>query len=91
MNEWLKSHTYLADWLAATFGFIACCPVFKEAIKSVWTMFAVWFVVSSTILVLRLTMSQEAMKEVLKNLLVIACVYAVFQSTQNGLKTQSEA
>jgi len=98
MNEWLKSHTYIAEWLGVVAGylaivvgiFIAAYPVIKGTVKSVATMFAVWLVVSSTFMLMRLTMSQEAIKDMLKSLLLLACVYAVFQSTQNGLKTQSQ-
>jgi len=49
-------------------------------------MFAIWLMVSSALMLMRLTMTQETMKDLVKTLLILACVYAVIVSTQIGLK-----
>lgn len=99
MNEWLKSHIYIAEWLGTLAGYIgifvamliALFPVIKRTAKSVCVMFAVWLMVSSALFLFRSTMSQETEKEMWKAILVIGCIYVAFLSSQDELNAKSEA
>jgi len=75
--------------LSAAAIFIAAYPKIKRIAKNVCVTFAAWLMVSSALMLMRLTMSQEAMKDLVKSLLILACVYVVFRSTQNGIKVNN--
>jgi len=87
MLEWLKSHEYIAGWLAAC---AAVYPTVKSAAKGILITLLVWLMVGSAIMLMRLTMSEEAMNDVIMSLLLIVLVYTIVSSTQTSFKAQSE-
>ena len=46
--------------------------------------------VTSALLLMRLTLSQEELNDVFRTLLMVVALYAIASSMQTGLKTQSE-
>jgi hypothetical protein len=98
MNEWLKSHTYISEWLSTVAEYIAifltlslaAYPVIKKTVTSLFITFYVWLMLGLVLVWLRLTMSQETSKEMMKNLLLIGCMCIAFQSTLNELKATSD-
>jgi hypothetical protein len=90
MNEWLKAHTYLADWIAALSGILVTAPTILRTAEKVWTLTLCCFLVVTLLLALRLPSSPEA-EETAKRLAFIVLVVAVAFSLRNSPEDNARA
>jgi len=82
MNEWLKAHTYLADWIAALSGVLVVSPSILRTAEKVWALTLCYLLLATVFLALRLPGSQEA-DDAARSLALIILLVAVVYSSQS--------
>lgn len=87
MNEWLKAHTYLADWIAAISGILVAAPSILRTAEKVWALTLCYLLLATLVLAWRLPSSSQA-EEATRSLALIILVVVVVYSLRNRPEDQ---
>lgn len=87
MNEWLKSHEYLAGWAGVA---IALASPVLRTVEKMWEAMLPYLFLTAALLVIRFPDSREAMKDTTKLMVQVIVVLIIASSLQKTLTPSSE-
>ncbi len=80
----------IAGVIGALASVIAAYPIVKKEAESILTQLQLWLALVTVFIVLRLTMSKQAIDEMVKYVLIAVVLYAIIQSSKAGVEAQSQ-